>query len=137
MVTEWLYKNTELKELLDSKNINFEESITYHDACHAKKVQGIEKEPRELLKSNFTIKEMSDPNRCCGFGGVTMQTEKFHLAQAAGQPKAAMIKESGADIVAAECSACRMQISNSLHQNGVDVEFKNPIELIAKALREK
>ena len=136
MVTEWLYKNTELKELLDSKNINFEESITYHDACHAKKVQGIEKEPRELLKSNFKIKEMSDPNRCCGFGGVTMQTEKFHLAQAAGQPKAAMIKESGADIVAAECSACRMQISNSLHQNGVDVEFKNPIELIAKALKE-
>ncbi len=137
MVTEWLYKNTELKELLDSKGINFEESITYHDACHAKKVQGIEKEPRELLKSNFKLKEMSDPNRCCGFGGVTMQTEKFHLAQAAGKPKAAMIKESGADIVAAECSACRMQISNSLHQNDVDVEFKNPIELIAKALREK
>ncbi len=137
MVTEWLYKNTELKELLDSKNINFEESITYHDACHAKKVQGIEKEPRELLKSNFKLKEMSDPNRCCGFGGVTMQTEKFHLAKAAGQPKAAMIKESGADIVAAECSACRMQISNSLHQNDVDVEFKNPIELIAKALKEE
>ncbi len=137
MVTEWLYKNTELKELLDSRGIKFEESITYHDACHAKKVQGIEKEPRELLKSNFTIKEMSDPNRCCGFGGVTMQTEKFHLAKAAGKPKAAMIKESGADIVAAECSACRMQISNSLHQNGVDVEFKNPIELIAKALKGK
>ncbi len=137
MVTEWLYKNTELKELLDNRGIKFEESITYHDACHAKKVQGIEKEPRELLKSNFEIKEMSDPNRCCGFGGVTMQTEKFHLAKAAGKPKAAMIKESGADIVAAECSACRMQISNSLHQNGVDVEFKNPIELIAKALKGK
>ena len=136
MVTQWLYENTQLKELLDSKGIKFEESITYHDACHAKKVQGIEKEPRELLKSNFEIKEMSDPNRCCGFGGVTMQTEKFHLAQAAGKPKAAMIKESGADIVAAECSACRMQISNSLHQNNVDVEFKNPIELIAKALKE-
>ncbi len=136
MVTQWLYENTELKELLDSKGVKFEESITYHDACHAKKVQGIEKEPRELLKSNFEIKEMSDPNRCCGFGGVTMQTEKFHLAKAAGAPKAAMIKESGADIVAAECSACRMQISNSLHQNSVDVEFKNPIELIAKALKE-
>ncbi len=136
MVTEWLYKNTELKKILDERGIKFDESITYHDACHAKKVQGIEKEPRELLKSNFTIKEMSDSNRCCGFGGVTMQTEKYHLAKAAGEPKAAMIKESGADIVAAECSACRMQISNSLHNAKVDVEFKNPIELIAKALRE-
>jgi len=137
MVTEWLYKETELKELLDKKGINFEESVTYHDACHAKKVQGIEKEPRELLKSNYELKEMEDSNRCCGFGGVTMQTEKFHLAQAAGQPKAAMIKNSGAQIVSAECSACRMQISNSLHQNNVEVEFKNPIELIDRALQEE
>jgi len=137
MVTEWLYKNTELKKILDERGIKFEESITYHDACHAKKVQGIEQEPRELLKSNFELKEMSDPNRCCGFGGVTMQTEKYHLAKKAGEPKAAMIKQSGADIVAAECSACRMQINNSLHNANVDVEFKNPIELIAKALKEK
>jgi len=137
MVTEWLYKETELKKLLDEKGIKFEEAITYHDACHAKKVQGIEAEPRELLKSNYEIKEMSDSNRCCGFGGVTMQTEKYHLAKAAGEPKAAMIKQSGAQIVSAECSACRMQISNSLHNADVDVEFKNPIELIAKALKEE
>ncbi len=137
MATEWLYKETELKAILDERDIRFEESITYHDACHAKKVQGIEREPRELLKSNYEIKEMSDPNRCCGFGGVTIQSEKFHLAQAAGKPKAAMIEQSGAQIVSAECSACRMQISNSLYQNGVDVEFKNPIELIDKALKER
>ena len=135
MATEWLYKETELKQILDERGIKFEESITYHDACHAKKVQGIEQEPRELLKSNYEIKEMSDPNRCCGFGGVTIQSEKFHLAQAAGKPKAAMIEQSGAQIVSAECSACRMQISNSLYQNGVDVEFKNPIELIDRALK--
>jgi DNA replication protein DnaD len=29
-----------------------------------------------------------------------------------------------------------MQISNSLHNANVDVEFKNPIELIDKALKE-
>ena len=136
MVTEWLYKETELKEILDAKGVNFEESVTYHDACHAKKVQGISAEPRELIKSNYKIKEMSDSDRCCGFGGVTMQTEKFHLAKAAGKPKAAMIEQSGAQIVSAECSACRMQISNSLYQNSVDVEFKNPIELIDRALKE-
>jgi len=136
MVTEWLYKYTDLKKRLDDLNINFEDTVTYHDACHAKKVQNIYKEPRELIKSNFKIKEMSDSNRCCGFGGVTMQSEKYHLAKAAGKPKAAMIQQSGANIVAAECSACRMQINNSLYNTGVDVEFKNPIELIAKALKE-
>ena len=45
-----------------------------------------------------------------------------------------MIKESGADIVSAECSACRMQLSNALYQNGVDVEFNHPLELIADVL---
>ena len=77
---------------------------------------------------------MSDPNTCCGFGGVTMQSEKYHFAQAAGVPKAAMIEKTGAEIVSAECSACRMQINNSM---GVESEtiFKNPIELIAEALK--
>jgi glycolate oxidase iron-sulfur subunit len=82
------------------------------------------------------MKEMSDPNRCCGFGGVTMQSEKYELARAAGLPKAAMIKETKAEIVSAECSACRIQVSNSLHVSNVDVTFKNPIELIADALED-
>jgi glycolate oxidase iron-sulfur subunit len=64
-----------------------------------------------------------------------MQTEKYHFAEAAGKPKAAMIEETGAKIVSAECSACRMQIGNSLKQAEVDVVFKNPIELIAEALK--
>ena len=136
MATEWLEKYTDLKSRLDELNIKMPESITYHDACHANRVQGIVKEPRELLKQNYEIKEMSEPDRCCGFGGVTMQTEKYHLAELAGKPKAHMIQESGAKIVSAECSACRMQISNSLHQIDSDVVFKNPVELIAKALRE-
>ena len=135
MATEWLEKYTDLKDRLDKLNIKMPQTITYHDACHADKVQGISEEPRELLRQNYEIKEMSEPNRCCGFGGVTMQTEKYHLAELAGKPKAAMIEESGANIVSAECSACRMQISNSLHQINSNVIFKNPVELIAEALK--
>jgi len=130
MATEWLEKNTDLKERLAKKGKTISETITYHDACHAKKVQGIYKEPRELLSQNYNITEMSDSNRCCGFGGVTMQTEKYDLAELAGMPKAKMIEDTGAKIVSAECSACRMQISNSLHQAKVDVVFKNPVELL-------
>ncbi len=99
-------------------------------------MQGIYKEPRELISQNYPMVQMSDPDRCCGFGGVTLQSEKFHLSIAAGRPKAAMIIVSKADIVSAECSACRMQITNSLQQADSDIVFKNPIELIAKALRD-
>jgi glycolate oxidase iron-sulfur subunit len=136
MATQWLHDNTNLKELLAQKGKKFEEVVTYHDPCHARKVQNIWQQPRNLLAPNYPMKEMSDPNRCCGFGGVTMQTEKFHLAELAGKPKAAMIKETKATYVAAECSACRIQISESLNSSGDnEVIFKNPIELIAEALR--
>ena len=136
MATEWLEKHTDLRERLAAKGVQMPQTLTYHDACHAGKVQGIRQEPRNLLSQNYNIVEMSDPDRCCGFGGVTMQTEKYHLAEAAGKPKAAMIAETGAQVVSAECSACRMQIGNSLHQADVDVVVKNPIELIAEALKE-
>ena len=135
MATEWLEQKTELKALLASKG-HSDLSVTYHDPCHARKMQGVYKEPRALVGQNYTITEMSDPNACCGFGGVTMQTENFHFAQAAGKPKAAMIAKTGAQVVTAECSACRMQINNSMNEAKLDVVFKNPIELIAEALKQ-
>jgi len=135
MATEWLQHHTHLETLLASKKKDTK-IVTYHDPCHAKKMQGIHEEPRNLISKNYDIVEMSDPNSCCGFGGVTMQTEKYHFAKAAGIPKAAMIKNTKADVVSAECSACRMQINNSMGIESTTI-FKNPIELIAEALREK
>ncbi len=134
MATEWLQHHTHLEQLLASKKKDIS-IVTYHDPCHAKKMQGIHKEPRNLISKNYNIVEMSDPNACCGFGGVTMQSEKYHFAKAAGIPKAAMIKATKADIVSAECSACRMQINASMNYAEVESVFKNPIELIAQALK--
>lgn len=136
MATDYLEKKTNLKELLKKKKRR-KEVVTYHDPCHARKMQGVFKEPRELLSKNYLLKEMSDPNRCCGFGGVTMQLENYKFAKAAGKPKAAMIEETGAQIVSAECSACRMQLGDALYQVDSKVIFKNPIELIAAALKEE
>ena len=135
MATAWLDDNTELQHILKSKGTQFTQSVTYHDPCHAKKVQGIHQQPRNLLSANYPMVEMSDPDRCCGFGGVTMQTEKFHFAEAAGKPKAAMIKDTKAHYVSAECSACRMQLSEALNNADVETIFKNPLELIAEALK--
>lgn len=134
MATEYLEKKTNLAQILATKS-RINESITYHDPCHARKMQGYGKN-HETYSKNYILKEMSDPNRCCGFGGVTMQTEKYHFAKVQGFQKRLMIRESGAQFVSAECSACRMQASDAMHGQKVDVVFKNPIELIAKALRE-
>ena len=135
MATKWLEDNTKLRDLLLTKKKNIKDIVTYHDPCHAKKMQDIHKEPRALIGANYEIDEMSDPNACCGFGGVTMQSEKYHLAKVVGLEKAKMINETKATIVSAECSACRMQITDGLGRTDSDVIFKNPIELIADALK--
>jgi len=137
MATEWLNNCTDLNDKLLSKGKNINDIITYHDPCHARKMQGIYQEPRNLISKNYTIEEMSDSNVCCGFGGITMQTEKYDLAKKAGARKSKIITDTNANIVSAECSACRMQITNSLYQDKSHINFKHPLELIRDSINAK
>jgi glycolate oxidase iron-sulfur subunit len=135
MATEWLDRFTDLNRHLSEKEYTSSDTVTYHDPCHSRKMQGVYREPRNLISNNHKIEEMEDPNQCCGFGGVTMQSEKYHLAKGAGDSKAEMIERVGAEVVSAECSACRVQLTDSLERNSVKTKFRNPIELIAEALQ--
>lgn len=150
MASKWLQTHTNLESILKSSakskkessldstanktSANALQTLTYHDPCHAKKVLKVHREPRALLSANYEIKEMSEPDRCCGFGGVSMQLDRYALTLEAGRPKAEMIAQSGAQIISAECSACRMQITNAMSQKGVKARFAHPLELIAQNL---
>ncbi|WP_297810214.1 (Fe-S)-binding protein [uncultured Helicobacter sp.] len=138
MATKYLESKTNLVEYLNALQKNRgdkKQTLTYHDPCHAKKVLGIYKEPRKLLEQNYQLIEMEDSSSCCGFGGVTIQTERFELASKVGSKKAKMIQKTQANFVAAECSACRMQLSNALHQEQANIVFLHPLELIAKVIQ--
>lgn len=136
LATEWLYQKTNLEEHLKGLNFKLDTTVTYHDPCHARKVLGVYKEPRALLAPNYNLVEMSNSNQCCGFGGVTMQTEKYQFSSKVGISKARMIEKTGASVVSAECSACRMQLVNAMDADFVEVDFKHPLELIAEAIHE-
>lgn len=133
LATEYFEKYTNLSEILDSKKIEKIATITYHDPCHAKKMQGVFAEPRRLLSKIYNIREMADNVSCCGFGGVTMQSEKYHLSREVGQSRASQIIATNTQCVSAECSACKMQLNNALHIKNSQMRCENPIELIAKA----
>lgn len=133
LATKYFYEATNLAQMLESKGKS-DLLVVYHDPCHARKMQGVFKEPRALLGANFKLTELSQINACCGFGGVSMQTNHFDKALQVGIKKARDIKASGAQVVSAECSACRMQISNALEHEKAEVLFKNPLELIASVL---
>ncbi|PAF50074.1 glycerol-3-phosphate dehydrogenase [Helicobacter sp. 13S00401-1] len=132
LASKWLHDFTNLDSILKTKKIS-NTTVTYHDPCHAKKVLKVYKEPRNLLQ-NYPVVEMEGSDTCCGFGGVTLQSEKYGLAIKVGDNKAKLIKATNADYVSAECSACRMQIDNALYRNDIKTKFAHPLELLAKAL---
>ena len=39
--------------MLAKSGKKFDQLVTYHDPCHAKKMQGVWQEPRNLLKQNY------------------------------------------------------------------------------------
>lgn len=132
MTSEWLEAHTDILTRLEGTRADY--AITYHDPCHARKVLGVYKQPRALLAKNFTINEMSDCARCCGFGGISMQSSNYALTLKAGIPKAQSIHASGAQIVSAECGACRMQLTNALDSINSPVRVLHPLELLADKL---
>jgi Fe-S oxidoreductase len=57
------------------------------------------------------------PNReeayCCGGGaGLVALPEAYDLRMLAGKPKADQVKRSGAQVVAAACENCRLQLGD-------------------------
>ncbi|GHV59243.1 glycolate oxidase iron-sulfur subunit [Campylobacterota bacterium] len=134
IASKWLHKQTDLLKLLP-ENIGDQLTVTYHDPCHARQTQGVHKEPRALLSMGYKLREMENPAQCCGFGGLTIQSDRFELAQAAGREKSEMIIATNADIVSAECSACRLQLGNALFERHSDMDFAHPLELVAQHLK--
>ena len=99
--TELAAKTYELSEFLVhcakwNPEGDFEEvNLTYHDSCHMCRLLGLRTEPRQLLERvGGRISEMSESDRCCGFGGLfsvrmpevsnAMTAEKLHQACDAG-----------------------------------------------------
>ena len=135
LATEYFVKFTNLEQILEQKTEGKEKpALVYHDPCHARKMQGVWREPRALLSRIFELKNSGDEISCCGFGGVTTQSQNYHLARAAGLSRANTLSKAGANVVSAECSACKMQLNNSLNLASSELRCKNPIELIAAAL---
>lgn len=66
--------------------------LTYHDSCHMNRMLHIRAQPRAALRAaGYEIVEMTESERCCGFGGLfsvkmpevsnAMTAEKIRLAR--------------------------------------------------------
>lgn len=133
MTSDFLTRHTDLMHHLKQAKKQ-EILVTYHDPCHACKVLKIKNEPREFLSTNYAFRELEDSESCCGFGGISMQTKNYKIAQEVGERKISKILQTQASVVSAECSACRAQIGTLLKEHQEEVIFAHPLELIAQSL---
>ncbi len=80
---------------------------TWHDPCHLKKELGIWSQPRELLSSLSSFKEMERADLCCGFGG-SFSLSHPEISFSLRKEKRKYIKESGAEVLITACPGCIM-----------------------------
>jgi len=109
--------------------------VTYHDSCHLRRGMGVYEAPRQLLKAvlgdNFV--EMDQADRCCG-GGGTFSVYHPELSQIVAETKMNCVRDAGAEIVAAGCPACIMQLRDSLVHRRMSQRAIHTIEIINSAL---
>ncbi|MGM9524968.1 MAG: (Fe-S)-binding protein, partial [Peptococcaceae bacterium] len=111
-----------------------QKKITYHDSCHLNRGQKVHDQPRQLLQAlpGGTYIEMEKADSCCGSGG-SFNLKYYELSRQINRQKTERIAQSGADVVAVGCPACLMHIKDGLAQDGIAVETKHVIELIAES----
>lgn len=107
--------------------------VTYHDSCHMNRGQGVKAQPRVILKSipGLAFKEMPEADRCCGGAGSFGMTH-YDLSQRILDRKLDNAVGVNADIIAAGCPACKMQITHGISRRNLPITVEHPIELLAR-----
>ncbi len=109
--------------------------LTYHDPCHLRKSLGVWREPRRLLRANqnWRLKEMAEPDWCCGMGG-SFNLRHYDISAGIGRRKLDNIRASGCRAVATSCPACMLQITDALSRAGEKIEVKHALVVYADSL---
>jgi len=110
----------------------YAETVTYHDSCSGLRELGIKNQPRKLLRSveGLSIKEMQDPDVCCGFGG-TFCVKYPDISNAIVERKTADIAASGATTLLAGDLGCLMNMAGKLKRQGSPIRARHVAEVLA------
>jgi len=94
-------------------------SVTYHDSCKGLRALGVKQQPRELLLKvpGLSLKEMSDCEECCGFGGA-FSVRFGEVSTQIVDRKCESIVLAGADAVVGGDLGCLINIEGRLRRRG-------------------
>jgi L-lactate dehydrogenase complex protein LldE len=109
----------------------FSGSVTYHDSCSGLRELGIKAQPRRLLAAaGAEIREMADPEVCCGFGG-TFCVKYPEISTRMVSDKANDIAATGAETLLAGDLGCLLNMAGRLKRQGSAVKARHIAEVLA------
>ncbi len=119
-----------------STEVESQEVVTYHEACHLCHGQKITHQPREILRAipGLKLVELPESTWCCGSAGIYNITQPEMAAQLQKR-KLEKITSTGAKTVATANPGCHLQLQNGAQQAGHCFEIVHPITLLARAYR--
>ena len=103
--------------------------VAMHDACHMIHGQGIQAQPRQLLRAipNVQLREATEAGVCCGSAGIYNLVQPEEAAEL-GRIKADDLSSTGAELVASANIGCTLQLRRHL---GDRAQVQHPMELLA------
>ena len=119
---------------VDDLGAHYDGKITYHDSCHLLRNLRVKDQPRRLLRnvSGVDFVEMSDSDKCCGFGG-SFAVKYADISAAMVEDKVNNIIDSGADTVVGCDMGCLMNIQGMLSRKGSDIKVMHVAQILAGA----
>lgn len=109
-------------------------TVAYHDSCHMLRLLHLGRESRQLLAdAGCSLREMDEPDRCCGFGGLfSLRLPEVSAAMTAEKLRQAT--QSGAATVVTADPGCLMQMRSLAADDG-DLRIEHLATVLEEATR--
>jgi FAD/FMN-containing dehydrogenase/Fe-S oxidoreductase len=113
---------------LDTAMAPIHARVGYHSPCHLRAL-GDGQAPGRLLALVPGLEVIPYGDLCCGMGGTFgLKVNNARLSKHMGRPLARQILDSGAQLVATSCGACKMQINQA-----TGLQVVHPLSLLLRA----
>jgi len=112
-------------------------NAAYHDSCSSLREMGVAAEPRALLASvkGFQLREIDEPQTCCGFGGF-FSVKYPEISAKMGGDKIAGARKTGADTIVGGDLGCLLHLAGLLARRGEKIAVRHAAEVLAGMGRE-
>ena len=123
----------------------FPHKVSLHNSCHGVRELGLSSSSEEHVPKFNKIKDLLNlvegiqvveperPDECCGFGGM-FSVEETAISAQMGIDKVERHLQTGAEYITGPDCSCLMHMSGIAKKQGLDIEFKHVVEILAAGL---